>query len=730
MLAALLALIPAHVAWAAPRFVAVEPSAQTVARYSRFEVTVRLAEAYPDPYDPEAIAVEGRFRSPAGPEIAMPGFYCVPYRNASADGSTFTNPGSERWERAGDPCFKVRFAPTETDTWRYRIVARDTAGEAQSGDATFECVPSESPGFIGVSPRNPRTFAFDDGSPFVPLGMCIAWARYNAPGDTYDVYFRKLAENGCNAVRVWMCHWAWLEWTRGESGSLGGYEGVGRYNQMVAANFDGLVELAERHGLHLMLCLNNGAWEFGRPDGRNDEYDSWGGNPYNAANGGPCAQPGDFWTNPEAKALYQRKLRYVIARWSYSPSVWSWEFWNEIGQESPATVAWHREMTEYVHRIDPYGHPVSTSSWVQTAEANRETFAALDFSQLHYGSAGAIAQMLAACKGKPLVIGEGTADEGGVEFHNSLWRSLVAGAAGPPLTWHDGPQSPVETHDRYGQFRAVAEFVRGENLAAQPFAPVRPRAVGSGVGGAAEKRYAPVVLKPLFSPWLQKAPQSEFLVAPDEVVDTRGLATKLYGTNADRAPYANPPAFLLDCPVETDFVVTVGECSGPATVEIRVDDTVAVRRDLPGSGRRYVPEAEDRIAARVPAGRHRVQVANVGADWIEVLSFVLTAYCDRSLYPDLAAYALQAADRALIWVQNASWTPEVLALGVKPEPVAGASVELRGLRDGEYRVEQWDTNEGTHTDGGRVSCKAGALAVALPEVATDLALKVIAVAEP
>ncbi|MBM3476723.1 MAG: DUF5060 domain-containing protein [Armatimonadetes bacterium] len=725
MTAILLPLAFAGIASAAPRIVAAEPDATTVPRCSRLEVTVRLAEEYADPYDPAVVAVEGRFLAPSGREIVMPGFWCLPYRNASEGGETFTNPGSERWERAGEPCFKVRFAPTETGTWRYRILARDATGETQSAEATFECVPSEARGFIRVSERNARAFAFDDGSAFVPLGMCIAWARRNGPGDTYDAYFRKLAENGCNAVRVWMCHWAWLEWTQGEAGSLAGYEGVGRYNQMVAANFDNLVQLAERHGLHLMLCLNNGAWEFGRPDGKNAEYDSWGGNPYNAANGGPCAQADDFWTSPEAKALYQRKLRYIIARWSYSPSVWSWEFWNEIGQESPATVAWHREMTATVHRTDPYRRPVSTSSWVQTAESNRETFAVLDYSQLHYGSADAITQMLATCEGKPLVIGEGTADEEGVEFHNSLWRSLMAGAAGPPLTWHDGPQSPVETHDRYGQFRAIAEFLRGENLAAGTYTPVRLRATASDTSLGAAQRYAPVVLRPLFSPWAEKAPQGEFVVPPDGIVNTRGLGTKLYGTNADRAIYANPPTFVLDCPVETDFVVTTGECSGPATVEIRVDGAPVTRHELPGTGRRYVPEADSRTVAHVPAGQHRVQVLNAGADWIEVLSFVVAAYRDRNVYPDLAVYALQATDRALVWAQNASHTPEVLSLGVRTEPVPGTSVELRGLRDGEYRIELWDTNAGTHADFGAVMCKGGVLSLRLPEVATDVAVKVL-----
>jgi hypothetical protein len=716
-------------AWAAPAIVSVEPQSETCERYGRFEVSIRLADEYENPYDPEQIAVEARFAGPGGDETTVAGFYHVPYRNASEGGRTFTNPGIERWEAAGDPSFVVRFSPIEIGTYRWWIVARDGEGEARSDPRTLKCVASDLPGFIRVSPRNPRAFSFSNGDPFVPIGACIAWARANGPEDTYDHYFARLAENGCNAVRVWMCHWAWLEWSAGEKGALTGYQGVGRYNQMVAANFDNIVRLAERHGLHLMLCLNNGAWEFGRPDGKNDEYDSWGGNPYKVANGGPCRTPADFWTDPAARELYRRKLRYIVARWSYSPSVWAWEFWNEIGQESSETVAWHREMADYVRSIDPNGHPVSTSSWVDTAEANRETFAALDFSQLHYGSADAIAAMLETVEGKPLVIGEGTADEGGVAFHNSLWMSLMAGAAGPPLTWHDGPRSPLETHDRYGHFRAVAEFLRGENLASEPYIAERLQATAGDGAESSGARYAPVLMEPLFAPWLKKAPQGEFTVPPDGRVDTRGLGVKLYGSNPDRAPYRNPPTFLLDCATGTEFVVAVGEASGPAAVEVRVDGEVATSQSLPGEGRRYIPEDACRVSIAIPPGKHRVQVSNAGADWLAVRHYVLSAYRDRNAYPDVEAYALRGPRRVLLWAHNTSHTPEVLALGVEPSPVTGVRVRLIDLDDGEYRIEEWDTATGERGNARIQTCRNGALDVSLPAVATDVAMKVFAAAE-
>ena len=46
----------------------------------------------------------------------------------------------------------------------------------------------------------------------------------------------------------------------------------------------------------------------------------WVSNPYNAKNGGPCATPGRLLDQPARPAsLYKQRLRYLIARWGYSP---------------------------------------------------------------------------------------------------------------------------------------------------------------------------------------------------------------------------------------------------------------------------------------------------------------------------------------------------------------------------------------------------------------------------
>lgn len=38
----------------------------------------------------------------------------------------------------------------------------------------------------------------------------------------------------------------------------------------------------------------------------------------------------DFFTNERARADYKQRLRYLVARYGYSTSIFAWEFFNEV----------------------------------------------------------------------------------------------------------------------------------------------------------------------------------------------------------------------------------------------------------------------------------------------------------------------------------------------------------------------------------------------------------------
>lgn len=92
--------------------------------------------------------------------LTLPCFRYQPVEEAgSGNGLTFLPVGNAHW--------RFRFAPEVTGTWQYMIRATDAGGTSESAAGSFDCVTSGHPGFVRISPTDPRWFEFSDGTPFV-----------------------------------------------------------------------------------------------------------------------------------------------------------------------------------------------------------------------------------------------------------------------------------------------------------------------------------------------------------------------------------------------------------------------------------------------------------------------------------------------------------------------------------------------------------------------------------
>ncbi len=231
--------------------------------------------------------------------------------------------------------------------------------------------------------------------------------------------------------------------------------GLGRYYEKTAERLDEILRLSEEKGLYVMLTFDHhGIFK--------DFIDIWASNaewktnPYNAANGGPCESPTDFFTNPEAKKIYKNRLRYLVARWGYSTHLACWEFFNEVDnvlnwQDIPplAIVNWHKEMADYLKQIDPYKHLVSTSVTSKEIPGLWE-IESLDFTQHHnYGQTNGMKKSILKYVEKfkkPDVVGEFAMGDKGpgkdypielyeIELHNGLWRGMFSPTPVLPLSW-------------------------------------------------------------------------------------------------------------------------------------------------------------------------------------------------------------------------------------------------------------------------------------------------------
>jgi hypothetical protein len=459
--------------------------------YERFESSGEIAHGAANPFDPAQIDLRGEFEAPDGTRREMPGFLTQDYERALVG-------GFEKLHAVGAPYWKVRFTPTVPGRWRFRWHVVTPEGSDTSRWRSFRVRRSAAGrhGFLRPSELDPRYLRFDDGTPYFAVGENLAW--YDGRGTfAYDDWLEKLAAQGVNYVRLWMPSWAFgLEWIRRENGAV--VSSLGDYTDRLdrAWQLDAVLEAAERRGIQVMLCLqNHGPFSL-------DANSQWADNPYNAANGGPLAHPADFFDDPAARALFERRLRYVVARWGYATNLLAWELWNEVNLAAssflPAVQAWHVEMARAIEALDPHDHMITTSVSLGEEASPLWQLPEIDFSQTHTYNVpflldtgyllGTLVER-ARVDGKPVLIGETGADWRGpaetlatdpshIGFHDGLWVGVMAETFGTGMSWWW--DNVVDPQDLYPHFGAVARFVDGVGFDAQGFAGSRPAVAAAG----------------------------------------------------------------------------------------------------------------------------------------------------------------------------------------------------------------------------------------------------------
>jgi hypothetical protein len=459
--------------------------------FERFETAGNVWGEFTNRFDPAQVRLDGEFVAPDGTTIVMPGFYTREFTRSLVG-------GYERLAPRGQSHWRVRMTPTQPGTWTWRWIATAPGGSAATDWQTVEVAP-RAPGrhgFLRQSPVDPRYLRWDDGTPYVAIGENVCW--YDGRGTfAYDDWFAKLAAHGVNYVRLWMPSWAFgLEWiTRAGDGSVA-TSSLGDYTLRLdrAWQLDYVLQLAERHGIAVMLAIqNHGAFSL-------ESNSEWADNPYNAANGGPLAQPADVFTDAAARELFERRLRYIVARWGYATNLLAWELWNEVDLVASGAVVneWHADMAGILDALDPYDHLVTTS----LARGNTNALWSLpemDLVQIHHYAfplpydiptvvAARLRSQANAYPGKPRLLGEYGTDYRGpgetqgldpdsIGFHQGLWIGLLAGGFGTGMSWWW--DNLVDPEDLYSHFAPVATLTRGVAFDAQGFAAIRPAAAAT-----------------------------------------------------------------------------------------------------------------------------------------------------------------------------------------------------------------------------------------------------------
>jgi hypothetical protein len=408
-----------------------------------------------NPFDPAQMEIKVFFSSPTGERIAVPVFWYQDY-----------DPDTARPQ--GEPGWRVRFTPAQPGEWTARAGLADSS--LMSNTTVFSVKADRSAhGFVRVSQENARYLGFDDGSAYFPIGLNMAWSTDYVLED-YQRWLNLLSQNGGNYIRVWMASRSFgIEW---EDTGLGNY--TRRLYQ--AWLLDQVFQMAQDSGIYIMLTLlNHGAFSI-RAD------PEWSSNPYNVKLGGPCQEPQCFVTDPQAKGYFKRRLRYIAARWSFSPNLMAWEWWNEVDWTpipDKLLRPWIEEMTASLKGDDPYSHLI-TNSYTRKYRSDLWSMPELSFAQLHdysgsdpvYTFRAEIGQIAQKAEDKPILMGEygnpspqddyrlGT---DGTHLHNGLWAAPFSGFASTAMYWWWDKY--IEPYGLWYQFRGIADFLKDENLA-------------------------------------------------------------------------------------------------------------------------------------------------------------------------------------------------------------------------------------------------------------------------
>lgn len=696
-----------------------------VSQFTRFEVAFQASGTWSNPYDPDQVAIDAVFHTPDRGEVVVPAFFFQDYERDDLA-------GTEILLAKGPPGWRVRFAPTSPGVYRWSLRLRNAGQIVTSEEASFTCtVAPDHHGYLRVSRENPRYFVFDDGTPFFGIGMNIATLDSGRLASA-DRWYTRFAGAGGNLVRSWWC----ASGTDVESeASRRPDVGLGRYRQEDCWRIDHLVTMSERLGIHMMCCIET------QQALRRDAW--WSRFTYNRANGGPIDAPAQFFTDEGARRMFRNRLRYLVARWSYSTSVYAWQFWNEVSAcndyRPEPVAAWHREMATYLRGIDPAAHIIHTNfgnldgypevdGLAEMEVVSSNSYSRRDMA--HTGIWGT--RYITSRYRKPFLLTEyGVGHHGGwvpedptgIIVHNGLWGPLMSGGAGTGMPWGWGDW--IDKQDMYHYWKPVAALVAGVPFAHRSWREAKIERFTFGKGGG-EPYYSDAFIEgwPRNYSYTQcpaQRPEVFQIDAEGELRDEESLSAVL--RRGERCTLG------ATFPVDGALVVHVPEISetGDSVLRVEVDGKPALSQALPrGEGK---PWAYWRaFSVPIPAGSHRLGIVNAGSGSLWT-AFELQRFRRRE-GPDLDVAGWCCDDFILLWLRHPKFIWLCQREGRQPIAQPEGELALEGIADGSYAVTWLETTTGETLSVGAAEARGGHMSLPTPAVARSAAAKLVRNAAP
>jgi hypothetical protein len=407
-----------------------------------------------NPFDPDQADLIATITTPSSATYEIPMFWYQEFVSVLGN--------SQNPERAiGEPEWRLKFRSTEIGSYQITVKAKINGAVVNVPSFTV------TTDVVNVAPIRKRDNYFVQGSEiFIPFAYNVAWANRYEEIQKYERWFRAASQGGVNVARVWMASWSvGIEWSD---------TGLGDYTKRLprAWVLDQIYRIASKYGIYIdLVLLNHGAFSVST----NAE---WYSNAYFKGNGGPIEDPGEFATNPVARKYWERRLRYIAARWSGEPQHFTWEWWNEVNFTplgGEVLTNWIKWSDSILKKFDPY-KSLTTTSW--STAASLQDWSPVDYAVVHvYDDKDPIKTlgvqfeaMKKILPNTPILVGEmgsGTTTEDpftdptGLHLHNSQWAAMFVGFASPAsYWWWDLYVDPLNL---WGHTKGLSKLVQGTN---------------------------------------------------------------------------------------------------------------------------------------------------------------------------------------------------------------------------------------------------------------------------
>jgi hypothetical protein len=487
------------------------------------------------------------------------------------------------------------------------------------------------------------------------------------------------------------------------------------------------------------------------------QKDYWGGgdywpqNPYNSAVGGPCTNQNAFFTDPTARRIYKKRLRYLVARYGAYPSLLAWQFFNEIDNVYrylvPADVAaWHAVMGDWLKAHDPYRHLVTTSCTGGSDRSELWSLPQMDYAMYHSynlpdpvaGLPTKVASMRSRYR-KPVMIGEygvnwqgwnRAADDPALRgFRQGLWAGLLGGSLGTAMPWY---WENIHSENLYWHWRNATNFLAASRLGEGAWEPVVFPAppLPPATVGALRKNAAPFSARLALNGGWGAKPRGQMAVPHAlAALESQGLLGAFVHGRAHpdlRTPFERN----LWCGTNAALTLHLNSVSTAPRLVVMANRAVVFSRDLVNLDGKWDVNNEyntNFVVALTP-GLKTIQITNTGddwffLDWVEVTNVLTAEYASGWTSPPVAC-GVRGPAESLFYVASPFLRYPTRAPTSAVERVSGLSLTISNWPSGKFAAQWFDPLSGAWVARTRGVAAGGVLALPLPELGDDLAGRV------